>query len=93
MVVDGEEPEEILAWGREMLRNYRPDHITTSDDRWRYVGLVRTDIRYGSQDNKYDRDRDFLATTQARALGEPYLQVKRAHWVGELMDERRTWAS
>lgn len=163
MVVDGEEPDAILAWGREMLRNYRPDHITTSDHRWRYVGLVRTDIRYGSQDNKhdrdelhfyqnilmnggvcgrrafigrfilrafgnpttarpqrghaalvrwtpggwvpvlgagwgsgwtrtaYDRDLDFLATTQARALGENYLQVKRAHWVGDLLDEPRAW--
>lgn len=54
MVVDGEEPDEIAAWGREMLRNYRPDHITTDDYRWRYVALVRTDVRYGSQDNKYD---------------------------------------
>ncbi len=163
MVVDGEEPEEILAWGRKMLRNYRPDHITTSDHRWRYVGLVRTDIRYGSQDNQYDkdelqffqnilmnggicgrrafigrfilrafgnpttarpqsghaalvrwtpegwvpvlgagwgsgwtktpydRDLDFLATTQARALGETYLQVKRAHWIGDVLDERREY--
>ena len=55
MVVDGEEPDEILAWGREMLRNYRPDHISTSDYRWRYVAAVRTDIKYGSQDNKYDK--------------------------------------
>jgi predicted nucleic acid-binding Zn-ribbon protein len=56
MVVDGEEPDEILAWGREMLRNYRPDHVTMDDYRWRYVALVRSDIRYGSQDNKYDQD-------------------------------------
>jgi hypothetical protein len=56
MVVDGEEPDEILAWGREMLRNYRPDQIKTSDYRWRYVTSVRTEIRYGSEDNKYDRD-------------------------------------
>lgn len=56
MVVDGEEPDHILAWGREMLRNYRPDHVTMDDYRWRYVALVRSDIRYGSQDNKYDRD-------------------------------------
>lgn len=55
MVVDGEEPDEILAWGREMLRNYRPDHISTPDYRWRYVAAVRTDVRYGSQDNKYDK--------------------------------------
>jgi murein DD-endopeptidase MepM/ murein hydrolase activator NlpD len=55
MVVNGNEPDETLAWGREMLRNYRPDHISTSDYRWRYVAAVRTDIKYGSQDNKYDK--------------------------------------
>ena len=33
----------------------RPDHISNPDYRWRYVGAVRTDIRYGSQDNKYDK--------------------------------------
>lgn len=56
MVVDGEEPDEILTWGREMLRNYRPDQITDPDYRWRYVAAVRSDIRYGSQDNHYDKD-------------------------------------
>jgi hypothetical protein len=55
LVVNGDEPDDILAWGREMLRNYRPDHICTSDSRWRYVKAVKTDVRYGSQDNKYDR--------------------------------------
>ncbi len=159
MVVNGEEPDEMLAWGREMLRNYRPDHITTPDYAWRYVGVVRTDIRYGSQDNQYDKDElqffqnilmnggvcgrraffgrfilrafgipttarpqrghaalahwtpdgwviclgagwgrgwtqtryrsdlDFLANTQARAVGKPYLQVKRAQWIGDVMGE------
>ena len=56
MVVDGEEPDKIAAWGREMLRNYRPDQVTKPDYRWRYVELVRSDIRYGSQDNKFDED-------------------------------------
>jgi len=55
MVVNGNEPDETLAWGRKMLGNYRPDHISTSDYRWRYVAAVRTDVRYGSQDNKYDK--------------------------------------
>jgi len=55
MVVDGYEPDEILVWGRKMLRNYRPDHVTTSDYKWRYVAAVKTEIRYGSQDNKYDK--------------------------------------
>ncbi|MGA0058977.1 MAG: hypothetical protein ACO3RU_05260 [Planctomycetota bacterium] len=54
LVVYGEEPDEILSWGRDMLRNYRPDQITTPDYRWRYVDSVRTDIRYGSQDNQHD---------------------------------------
>lgn len=162
MVVYGEEPDEMLAWGREMLRNYRPDHITTPDHRWRYVGAVRTDVKYGSQDCKYDQDElqffqnilmnggvcgrraffgrfilrafgvpttarpqkghaalvhwtpdgwvvclgagwghgwtntpygpdlDFLATTQARAVGSDYLKVKRAHWIGTAVGERWT---
>jgi len=55
MVVNGNEPDWTLAWGREMLRNYRPDHISTSDYRWRYVKAVKTDVKYGSQDNKKDR--------------------------------------
>ncbi len=44
----------ILAWGREMLRNYRPDQISTSDYRWRYVEAVKTEVKYGSQDVKND---------------------------------------
>jgi len=166
MVVNGEEPEEILTWGRQMLRNYRPDHITTQDYNWRYVAIVRSDVRYGSQDNQYDEDRlqffqnilknggvcgrrafigrfilrafgvptiarpqrahaalahwtpdgwviclgggwgvgwlndvggrrisdlDFLAMTQARMTGEPYMQVLRAQWIGDVMDEPRTF--
>ena len=163
MVVDGEEPDEILTWGREMLRSYRPDHITTEDYRWRYVAAVRTEVRYGSQDNKYDkddlqffqnilmnggvcgrraffgrfilrafgvpttarpqrghaalahwtpegwvvclgggwgsgwtktrydRDLDFLATTQARATGKAFMQIKRAQWIGDVLGEKRTF--
>lgn len=55
MVVDGEEPDEMLAWGRQMLRNYRPDHVYTADAKWRYVAAVRTEIRYGSDENKHDK--------------------------------------
>lgn len=53
-VVNGNEPDEELVWGREMLRNYRPDHIFTSDYRWRYVESVRTEVKYGSQEQKND---------------------------------------
>jgi len=40
MAVNGDEPDDMLAWGRKMLRNYRPDHIHTADYRWRYVKSV-----------------------------------------------------
>lgn len=54
MVVDGDEPDNILTWGRQMLRNYRPDHIATSDYRWRYVAAVGSEVQYGSQNVKND---------------------------------------
>jgi hypothetical protein len=53
-VVNGDESDETLAWGREMLRNYRPDHVLNPDYGWRYSKAVTTDVRYGSQDVKND---------------------------------------
>lgn len=165
MVVNGEEPDEILAWGREMLRNYRPDHISSDDERRRYVRLVEIDIPYtrevhgiidspelhplqkilatggtlrpkalfgcyllrafgvpvvtihqqaghytlgrrtpqgwvtclgepwgnGRPMARYDRDLDFLANTKARTVTEPFMQVKRAQWIGDLIGESRAW--
>lgn len=160
-VVDGDEPDEIAAWGREMLRNYRSDLVLDSNYDWRYVQAVRTDVHYGSKDVKYDRpelqnyqniimnggvcgrrawfgrfilrafgipttarpqpghaalvhwtprgwvpclgggwgsgstktrykgDLDFLATTQARANMDAYMQVKRAQWAGDVLGEKR----
>ena len=162
MVVDGDEPDETLAWGREMLRNYRPDHVYNSNFGWRYVGIVTSDVKYGSQDVKHDRpelqkyqnilmnggvcgrraffgrfilrafgvpttarpsrghaalahwtpkgwvvnlgggwgagwtktryekDVDFLASTQARNNREAYLKVKRAQWAGDVLGEKRS---
>lgn len=37
-----------VSWMREMMRNYRPDHITMDDYKWRYVRIVRSDIPYTS---------------------------------------------
>ncbi len=54
-VVNGDEPDEILVWGREMLRNYRPDNILNPDHVWRYSGAVTTDVKYGSENVKFDR--------------------------------------
>jgi hypothetical protein len=38
--------DEELAWGREMIRNYRPDIIFEPDYRWRYAKIVKTDVAY-----------------------------------------------
>jgi len=54
LVVNCDAPDSILAWGREMLRNYRPDHIYNPDYGWRYSATVRTEVPYGSQNVKYD---------------------------------------
>jgi len=48
-IPDCEAPEDELAWGREMLRVYRPDHIFTDDYKWRYSKLVKTDVKYGGK--------------------------------------------
>lgn len=54
-VVNGDEPDETLEWGREMLRNFRPDHVYNPNEGWRYVSLVSTDVKYGSENVKHDR--------------------------------------
>lgn len=162
-VVNGHEPDWTIEWGREVLRNYRPNHIYTKNYAWRYVGIVKTDVRYGSGDVKYDRPElqffqnilmnggvcgrraffgrfvlrafgiptiarpsrghgalahwtpkgwvvclgprwgggwtktryknglDFVATTQARKNRKAYLKVKRAHWIGDVLGEKRTY--
>ena len=33
-----------------MMRNYRPDHITNADYKWRYVRIVKCDVPYASPD-------------------------------------------
>jgi len=38
-----------------MLKSYRPDHIFIQNMAWRYVGMVNSNIRYGSGDVKFDR--------------------------------------
>lgn len=60
MVVNGDEPDEISAWGRQMLRNYRPDLVAMPDQAWRYVKSVETEINYTSKYQKLGYDRDEL---------------------------------
>jgi hypothetical protein len=61
-IVNGNEPDWMLAWGREMLRNYRPDHVYTEKQGWRYSAIVRTNVLYGS--NRVSQDRPELHAYQ-----------------------------
>jgi hypothetical protein len=48
MVVDGDEPDEIYVWGRQMLRNLRPECIPNNRDTSIYVDVVDKEIAYTS---------------------------------------------
>lgn len=47
-ITDSEYSNEDLAWTRQMMRNYRPDHITMEDTKWRYVRFIKSDVPYCS---------------------------------------------
>ncbi|MDA7867707.1 hypothetical protein N9294_01390 [bacterium] len=51
------------TWGREMLRQFRPDHITNPDQKWRYTRIVKSDLPYTST-----RHDDSLGMPQQQAL-------------------------
>ena len=55
MAINSNDPDEILAWGREMLNNLRPDCIPNNGNTSLYVDTVDKEIRYGSDDVKFDR--------------------------------------
>lgn len=57
---------EEATWGREMLRQFRPDHITNPDQKWRYTRIVKSDLPYTS--TRHD-DSLGLPQQQALALG------------------------
>ena len=54
MVVNGDEPDEIIAWGRQMLHNLRPDCIPANGDTSVYVDVVDKEIAYTSSMVKDD---------------------------------------
>ena len=55
-----------LTWVRSMLRQFRPDHITNPDQKWRYTRVVKSDLPYCS--TRHD-DSLGLPQQQALALG------------------------
>ncbi|MBM1136344.1 hypothetical protein JO972_08715 [Verrucomicrobiaceae bacterium 5K15] len=53
-VVDGKDPDDVFAWGRELLQNYRPSHLNIDYSAGRYAKAVDTEIFYGSDHVKDD---------------------------------------
>jgi hypothetical protein len=53
-VVDCMDPDEALAWGRQMLHTLRPDCIPDNDDTLVFVNVVDKEIKYGSDEVKND---------------------------------------
>lgn len=47
-ITDDPYSNEDLAWMRQMMRTYRPDHITNPDYKWRFVRIVKSDVPYVS---------------------------------------------
>jgi hypothetical protein len=57
---------EELTWVRSMLRQFRPDHITNPDQKWRYTRVVKSDLPYCS--TRHDESLG-MPQQQALALG------------------------
>jgi hypothetical protein len=67
---------EDMRWMRTMLRNYRPDHITTPDYQWRYCRIVRTDVPYTSSVGRPVRPD--LNLTGSRTISSKAVSAARA---------------
>jgi hypothetical protein len=85
-------------FGRFILRCFgiptlaRPQTGHASLVHWTPDGWVicfGADWGVGRIDEK--QDVDFLAMTQARRTGDDYLQVLRAHWIGDVLGEKRAY--
>jgi hypothetical protein len=60
-VVDVNDPDEMLVWGRQMLHTLRPDCIPDDGDTLVFVEVVDKEIRYGSDGLKDDLpDKHFM---------------------------------
>jgi hypothetical protein len=47
-ITNSEYSNDDLTWARRMMRNFRPDHITMEDYKWRYVRFIKSDVPYCS---------------------------------------------
>ncbi|MFT5498940.1 MAG: hypothetical protein ACI9TH_004355, partial [Kiritimatiellia bacterium] len=54
MITNGSRGNDQLAWMRDTLRTYRPDHIRNPDYKWRYTRIVKSDMPYRSTRKRPD---------------------------------------
>ena len=47
-ITDSQYSNDDLTWARQMMRIYRPDHISMEDYKWRYVRFIKSDVPYCS---------------------------------------------
>jgi formylglycine-generating enzyme required for sulfatase activity len=72
----------------------RPSSGHGASARWSpqgWVVVLGPGWGHGKTTTRYGSDLNFLASTQARARGSEFLKVKRAHWIGDVMGEPRTY--
>ncbi len=83
MVVDSYQTGEYLTWGRQMLRNYRPDLVDYPVDSLRYSKVVDEEIQFSSMflnwGNNLSYDRDDLERMQ-NILANGGICGRRAHF-------------
>lgn len=60
-VVNANATHDDLTWGRQFLRNYRPDQIYTKDQKWRYVMAVKTNVGYRHPDHEFYNYQELLS--------------------------------
>ncbi|CAJ1934484.1 unnamed protein product [Cylindrotheca closterium] len=61
LVVDSDASEEEMQWGRDYLKAYRPDQVTSPDDHWKYIWTVRTDINYHHPEHDFFSYKNLLS--------------------------------
>lgn len=49
-IINSDVTDEELTWGRECLKNYRPDIALSDNPQWRYCMIVKSDISYNVPD-------------------------------------------
>jgi len=70
-VVNGDEPDDILTWGREMLRNFRPDHIYTSNHTPKHEVTITKGFYMGKYEVTQAQFQHIMGSNPSRGSKDP----------------------